>query len=180
MLGSQAKTIAAQEATIVGTVTDPSGAVIANVDLRIANEKTGSTRSLITNSVGQYVAADLPIGTYDLKTESPGFKVMESKGVVPNVNDRIRVDFQMELGPRSETATVESAAVSVQAESGEQSLLISGTQMSELSTNGRSIYTYITLTTGSANLIPAFQPPAADAANANVVFNGKAAPISTA
>ncbi|HXX16778.1 MAG TPA: carboxypeptidase-like regulatory domain-containing protein, partial [Candidatus Eremiobacteraceae bacterium] len=84
-----------QEATLVGTVTDPSGSVVPNVTITITNVKTGAIRSLTTNDVGQYVAPNLSIGTYDVKAEASGFKVEESHGVVLNVNDRIRVDFSM-------------------------------------------------------------------------------------
>ena len=162
----------AQEATIVGTVTDPSGSVVPNVSITVTNVKTGVTRTLTTNDVGQYVAPGLPIGTYDLKAEASGFKVEESKGVALNVNDRIRVDFQMKMGTKAETVSVESNAVTVQTDSSEISSLSSGTQMSELSTNGRSIYTYIILTPGANNLMPSFQAPTAVSANANVSFNG--------
>ena len=165
----------AQEATIVGTVTDPSGGVIANVAVTIINEQTSATRTIATNSVGQYVAPGLPIGSYDLKAEALGFKVVESKGVVLNNDDRVRVDFQMQLGTHSETAVVESIAVSIQADSGEQSSLVSGTQLSELSTNGRSIYTYAALTPGAASLMPSFQPPTPIGANNNLSFNGNRA-----
>jgi hypothetical protein len=162
----------AQEATIVGTVTDPSGWVIASVAVTIVNEQTGGSRTLATNSVGQYVAPALPIGTYDLKAEASGFKVVESKGVVLNNDDRVRVDFQMQLGTHSDTAVVESTTVSIQADSGEQSSLVSGTQMSELSTNGRSIYSYAALTPGAASLLAGFQPPSPIGANPNVSFDG--------
>jgi Carboxypeptidase regulatory-like domain len=162
----------AQEATIVGTVTDPSGSVVPNVTITITNAKTGAIRTLSTNDVGQYVAPGLPIGTYDLKAEASGFKLEESKGIVLNVNDRIRVDFQMKMGTKAETVSVESNAVQVQADSSEISSLSSGTQMSELSTNGRSIYTYVALTPGATNLMPAFQAPTSVGANANVSFNG--------
>jgi Carboxypeptidase regulatory-like domain len=163
---------AAQEATIVGTVTDPSGSVVPNVAVTITNVKTGAIRTLTTNDVGQFVAPGLPIGTYDLKAEASGFKVEESKGVVLNVNDRIRVDFQMKMGTKAETVSVESNAVAVQTDSSEVSSLSSGTQMSELSTNGRSIYTYIILTPGANALMPSFQNPMAVNANADVSFNG--------
>ncbi|HTZ48216.1 MAG TPA: carboxypeptidase regulatory-like domain-containing protein [Verrucomicrobiae bacterium] len=163
---------AAQEATIVGTVTDPSGSVVPNVTVTITNVKTGINRTLSTNDVGQYVAPGLPIGTYDLKAEASGFKVEESRGVTLNVNDRIRVDFQMKMGTKAETVSVESNAVAVQTDSSEISSLSSGTQMSELSTNGRSIYTYIILTPGANNLMPSFQNPMAVNANADVSFNG--------
>ena len=164
--------VTAQEATIVGTITDPNSGAIANVTVTITNAQTEARRTLITNGVGQYVAPGLPIGKYDLKAESSGFKVEQFKGVVLNVNDRIRVDFHMELGTMTDVVTVESSAISVQADTGEQSSLVSGTQISELSTNGRSIYTYILLTPGAANLMPDFQPPTSVGANSNVSFNG--------
>src|SRR5579863_3264179 len=101
----------AQEATIVGTVTDPGGGVIANVTITIASEQTGVARILSTNSVGQYVAPGIPIGTYDLTAEATGFKLVESKGVTLNTDDRVRVDFQLQLGTHSDTAVVESVPV---------------------------------------------------------------------
>ena len=164
--------VAAQEATVVGTVTDPSGSVVPNVTITITNVKTGALRSLTTNDVGQYVAPGLPIGTYNLKAESSGFKVEESTGVVLNVNDRVRIDFQMKMGTKAETVSVESNTIAVQTDSSEISSLSSGTQMSELSTNGRSIYTYVILTPGASNLMPSFQAPTSVGANANVSFNG--------
>jgi hypothetical protein len=162
----------AQEATIVGTVTDPSGAVIPNVGILVTNVDTGAVRTLATNDAGQYVVPGLLIGKYDLEAQASGFKAEEYKGVVLDVNDRIRVDFQMQLGQIADAIVVESNPVAVQADSGEQSSLVSGTQISELSTNGRSIYTYITLSPGAANLMPSFQPPTAVGGNSNVSFNG--------
>ena len=163
---------AAQEATIVGTVTDPAGSVVPNVAITVTNTGTGYVRTFTTNDAGQYVAPGLPIGKYDLKAESSGFKIEESKGVVLNVNDRTRVDFQMKMGTKSETVSVEANAIAVQADSSEQSNLISGTQISQLATNGRSIYTYVTLTTGASNLMPDFQAPTPVGANSGISFNG--------
>jgi hypothetical protein len=163
---------AAQEATIVGTVTDPAGSVVPNVTITVTNTGTGYVRTFTTNDVGQFVAPGLPIGKYDLKAESTGFKIEESKGVVLNVNDRTRVDFQMKMGTKSETVSVEASTIQVQADSSEQSNLISGTQISQLATNGRSIYTYVTLTTGASNLMPDFQAPTPVGANSGISFNG--------
>src|SRR5260370_30303266 len=59
----------AQNATIVGTVTDPSGSVIANVKITITHAETNLATTLTTNDAGQYVAVDLPIGHYNLKAE---------------------------------------------------------------------------------------------------------------
>jgi hypothetical protein len=164
--------VAAQEGTLLGTVTDISGAVIVSVTVTIADVQTGVVRTFTTNDAGQYVAPGLPIGTYNLKAEAKGFKVQESNGVVLNVNDRIRVDFQMTVGSMAEVVTVEANTVAVQTDSGEQSSLVSGTQMTELATNGRSIYTYIALSVGANNLMPSFQSPTSVGANANISFNG--------
>src|SRR5271167_2744814 len=163
---------AAQEAAIVGTVTDPSGGVVPKVAITITSVDTGHVRTVTTNDDGQFAAPGLPIGRYDLKAEAPGFKVEETKGIILNVNDRIRVDFQMKMGTKAETISVESNAITVQADTSEQSSLVSGTQISQLSTNGRSIYTYVTLTTGASNLMPDFQAPTPVGANSNISFNG--------
>jgi hypothetical protein len=165
---------AAQEATLVGTVTDPSGGVVPNVTVTGTNVETGRAHTTTSNDAGQFVLPGLPIGKYDLKAESAagGFKVEETKGIILNVNDRVRVDFQMKLGTKAETVSVESSEITVQSDSSEQSSLISGTQISQLATNGRSIYTYVTLTTGASNLMPDFQPPTPVGANSNISFNG--------
>jgi Carboxypeptidase regulatory-like domain len=162
-----------QEATMVGTVTDPSGSVVPNVTITITNTKTGAIRSMTTNDVGQYVAPNLPIGTYDVKAEASGFKVEESRGVVLNVNDRIRVDFSMKMGTKAETVSVESNAIQVQTDSGEQQSLVNGTQITELATNGRTIYSYIALTPGAANLTSDTQVPTPVSSSSNLSFNGE-------
>jgi hypothetical protein len=162
----------AQEGTIVGTVTDPSGAAVPNVTITITQVETGHERTFTTNDAGQYAAPSLPIGNYDLRATSTGFKVEVTKGIVLNVSDRIRVDFQMKLGTASETVSVEANAVAVQADSGEQSSLVSGQQISQLATNGRAIYQYIQLTTGASSLMTDSQLPVPVGSNSNLSFNG--------
>jgi len=162
----------AQEATIVGTVTDQSGALVPGVSISLTNVNTGVVRTAVTNGVGQYIAPGLQIGMYDLKAMSTAFKTEEFKGVSLNVNDRVRVDFQMKIGTIIDVDVVESNAINVQTDSGEQSSLVSGKQLSELATNGRSIYTYMVLTPGAAGVLPDFQPPSASGAIPVVSFNG--------
>ena len=165
-----------QEATIVGTVTDSSGAVVQNVKITITNAQTGAVRTLATNDVGQYVGPDLPIGKYDIKAEATGFKVQQTRGVMLNVNDRTRVDFQMEVGATVETVSVEANTLTVQTDSSEQSSLVTGTQITELATNGRTIYSYVSLTPGASNLNPDSQLPVpTGGASGNISFNGNRA-----
>ena len=120
--------LSAQEATIVGTVTDPTGGLVPRVTITIANTQTGAVRTSVTNNLGQYVASGLPIGTYDLSAESAGFGLGMSRGIILNVNARVRIDFQLKIGAEKENVVVESIPVAVQADSGEQSSLVSGTQ----------------------------------------------------
>ncbi len=162
----------AQDATIVGTVTDPSGSVIANAKITVANLETGLTRSITTNDSGQYVLPDLHIGHYDVKAEASGFKVAEQKGLVLNVGDRTRLDFQMQLGASQETVTVEANVVRVQADSGEVSNVIDGQQISQLAINGRGIYQLAALAPGASSEIDASAPNTPVGGSAGVEYNG--------
>ena len=162
----------AQEATIVGTVTDPSGAAVPSVTITITSLDTGISRTLKTSSEGQYVAPDLHIGHYTVRAEATGFKSVEQKGLVLTVGDRSRVDFKLTLGGASEQVTVEAAAIAVQSDNGEVSDLITGQQLSQLSTNGRSMYSLISLTPGASSGQGDFQIPTPVGGDANVSFNG--------
>ena len=144
---------AAQEASIVGTVTDPSGATVPGVQITTANLDTGVARTIPTNEAGQYVLADLHIGHYTVKAEAAGFKTGEQKNVVLQVGDRTRLDFQLQLGSATETVTVEANAVRVQTDSGEQSNVITGQQISQIAVSGRSMYQLAALTPGASSQI---------------------------
>jgi hypothetical protein len=160
-----------QDATIVGTVTDPSGASVPNVKIAVTNTETGLIHTVTTNDAGQYVIPDLKIGHYDAKAEASGFKVAEQKGVVLQVGDRQRLDFQMQMGAAQETVVVEANAVRVQTDTGEQSNVITGQQLENLAVNGRSIYQLAALTPGASSVINNYvnTPVGGDA---GVEFNG--------
>jgi hypothetical protein len=145
--------VMAQDATIVGTVTDPSGAAVPNVKITLTNLETGLAHTAVTSDAGQYVLPELKIGHYDAKAEAAGFKVAEQKGVVLQVGDRARIDFQMQLGGAQETVTVEANAIRVQADSGEQSNVITGQQISQIAVAGRSMYQLAALTPGASSAI---------------------------
>src|SRR5215467_1918920 len=161
----------AQEATMVGTVTDPTGSVIANAKITAKNAETGLERATSTNEAGQYVLPDIRIGHYDVKAEATGFKAAEQKGLVLQVGDRARVDFQMQVGGASETVTVEAAPIRVQTDTGEVSNVITDQQLAQISTNGRSIYVLAGLTAGaSSNITGLLNVPVGG--DSTVSFNG--------
>jgi hypothetical protein len=164
--------VSAQEGTIVGTVSDPSGSVIANAKITAKNAETGLAHTITTNEAGQYVLPDLHIGHYEVKVEAPGFKTAEQKGILLQVGDRARVDFQMQVGAASETITVEATAVRVQTDSGEVSSMITDQQLSQLAVNGRSIFQLAALAPGASSNITNYKdlPVGGDT---NVSFNGQ-------
>ena len=161
-----------QEATIVGTITDPSGSLLPNATITVTNIETGQTRTVATNASGGYVIPGLPVGHYSLKGEAAGFKTMEQNGIALNVGDRVRLDFRMQLGLVEEAITVEAAAAKIETESGEVSSVVTGPQVTQLATNGRSIYTLANLTPGSSSDQADFNPPTAVGGDSNVSFNG--------
>jgi hypothetical protein len=169
--------VMAQDATIVGTVTDPSGAAVPNVKITLTNLETGLVHTAVTSDSGQYVLPELKIGHYDAKAEAAGFKIAEQKGVVLQVGDRARIDFQMQLGGAQETVTVEANAIRVQSDSGEQSNVITGQQISQIAVAGRSMYQLAALTPGASSAIGAGGMSSGEVntpvgGDASVEFNG--------
>ena len=167
----------AQQATIVGTVSDASGAAVPNVKITITSKESGAVRDFQTNGDGQYVAPDLNIGHYSIRAEASGFKVSEKKDVVLQVGDRDRIDFQMQVGGTQETITVEADPVRVQTESGEQSNVITGQQISQLAVAGRSMYQLAALVPGASSQIGSGGMSAGEVntpvgGDASVEFNG--------
>jgi hypothetical protein len=162
----------AQQATVVGTVTDPSGAVIPETTVTATATSTGLSRSATTNASGQYVLPDLQVGTYDFKAAAGGFSTEDHNGVVLNVGDRVRIDFALKVGTASETVTVVIPTVKLQTESGEVSDVITGQQITQLESNGRSFYSLANLTPGAASLQVDFQVPTPMGGDSNVSFNG--------
>ena len=101
-----------------------------------------------------------------------GFKKAEQTDLVLAVGDRARVDFKMEIGTAQESVTVEASPVAVQSESGEISDVISGSQISQLATNGRSLYSLAIMTAGASSNMADYQSATPVGGDGNVSFNG--------
>ncbi len=91
---------------ILGTVTDSSGAVVANAKVTVTNVATNAFRTLITNSAGEYTAPDLDPGTYTVSAEAPGFKKTRSNSVILEVARDAQVNLRLQPGAVSETVEV--------------------------------------------------------------------------
>ena len=140
-------------ATISGVVSDASNAVVPNATVVIHSNATNlDIRTVTTESNGEYVAANLPAGTYTVTVKNPGFQTWISKNVVVNVAEKRTLDIQLSVGKVAETIEVSSSTQPVETTSSEQSQTITGTQVRELELNNRNFQQLVALQPGvSAN-----------------------------
>src|SRR4051812_29899536 len=135
-------------ASIRGTVTDSSSAVVPGANVTAKGEETGFTRSTVTNSEGVYSFSELPVGTYSVEVSISGFKSAVQQGILLNVADDRAVDVQLQTGALSETVTVEANSLGVKTIGGEVAGLVTGEQVRELPLNGRNFLQLGTLMPG--------------------------------
>ena len=134
---------------ISGTVTDKTGAAVANAEVVIVSVGENLTRNTTTNSDGAYVGSALPSGTYNIVVTAPGFQKYQAKGVVLPVAQKLRVDIVLTVGALSEEITVSGESVAqVETQSSDISSTITGKQVNELELNGRNFTQLVTLAPG--------------------------------
>ena len=102
--------------TITGTVTDPSGAVVAGARVTAENSATHNLLETVTTSTGNFTLAQVPVGAWDVAVEAPGFKRFTSLNNSVEVAQTIRVDPRLEVGASSETVSVQAEAVAIRTE----------------------------------------------------------------
>jgi hypothetical protein len=163
----------AQTATVLGTVTDPTGSVVPGATITITNTGTNAKRVLQTNSAGSYIAPELQIGPYSVRAEAAGFKAYARTGITLDSNDTVRVDAVLEVGQVSESVTVAADVIKVESDSAEVSDLISGAQVADLAINGRHMAALAILTPGASSDLPDLNLPVSVAGSTNISFNGQ-------
>jgi hypothetical protein len=163
---------AQENATINGTVTDASGAVVANAQLTLTNTATGQVRSEVSNSVGAYRFGNVGIGTYTLDATASGFQKYTKTGIVVNVAATLEEDLSFKVGSATQTVSVQAEALQTQTETSEVSTLISGEQVQELSTNGNNVTALAALGLGVSNNLPSFSGVDALTSANGISFNG--------
>ncbi len=100
--------LSAQEyrGSILGTVTDSSGGVVAGAKVTVTNEKSGTAVEAQTNADGRYVVPFLIPATYTVEVSAEGFKATSQKGVIVQIQDKINLRFKLEIGAQAETVEV--------------------------------------------------------------------------
>ena len=94
--------------TILGSVQDTTGAAVPGASVTIVNSETDLTRTVTTNSTGEYDVPSLPPGTYNISVEMKGFKKVSLSGVRLNVDQKARVDLKLEVGDLAESVQVQA------------------------------------------------------------------------
>jgi hypothetical protein len=157
----------------VGTVRDPSGGVIPDTGITVANPDKGFSRHVMSNGDGEFVIPRAPLGTYVITAEKIGFQKLVRTGVTLSAGDTLRVDLTLLIGSVSEQVTVSSEVAKLETESGALSDVVTGSQVTQLNLNARNFANLATLIPGAAALSTGFDPSSVGVlANATISFNG--------
>jgi Carboxypeptidase regulatory-like domain len=142
--------IAGVTASISGTVTDATGAVVVGATVTATNVATSVATTQTTNGQGFYSFQALPLGTYTLDVQQKGFKSYRQTGLVVDVNTALVIDVPLEVGAASEKVEVSSAALHVDTESTQMGEVITGKEMTDVPLVSRSYTDLLTLQPGVA------------------------------
>src|SRR5205814_940618 len=141
--------------SITGTVTDPSGAVLPNANVRVINVNTNVTLALKTNGAGVYVASNLIAGTYRVEAEAAGFKRTVADRITVDVGTTPKVDLALSVGQSSESVTVtENNAPILQTQQTDLGQTVDTSELQNLPieagtySSGRSPYSLLSLAAG--------------------------------
>jgi len=136
--------------TIVGTVRDPSGAVVQGAKVDVEDVDRGVQMTLSTNGEGEYVASPLRIGRYKVTVEKAGFKKAVSEVVQLDVQGRIAINIGLQVGQQTEEVLVTGAAPLLETETSELGQVVDQKRVSNLPLNGRNFAQLALLSTGTA------------------------------
>ena len=132
LLGSSTLHAQAVNGTIVGTVTDPSGAIVAKAQVTIVLTGQSTTHTSVTNESGNFAEPNLPSGTYAVSVVAPGFKKETRENIELLTNSTERVDIRLTTGSTTETVTVTTAPPLLQTDRADISTKIESGQIANL------------------------------------------------
>jgi Carboxypeptidase regulatory-like domain len=133
---------------ITGTVTDPSGAVMANVTVTASDKASGIERSTTTNSSGNYRFSLLPPGVYRVQFSAKGFKTAIAPPVTVTVTETTTVNLSMLLGQTQETVEVQSDVQLVQTESATLGTVVENRTLNQVPLTTRNYTQILTMSPG--------------------------------
>ena len=119
-------------ATLTGTLSDQSGAVVAGIEVHARHIDTGQILSMATTSTGNYSISQMPIGAYEIAVDAPGFKAYKREGISLAAAQVLRLDIELQVGAATDAITVTGQASMLETESGDIAHNITVSQMQDL------------------------------------------------
>ena len=156
LLFNSGSTLRAQEVTagFTGTVTDPSGAPVPDATVTAQDTLRGVPYTTKTNNVGVFDLPRLPVSTYDLSVEAKGFSTTVRRGITLEMNQKARVDFQLNLGAVTQAIEVTAAAPLLQTDTMEVGTVITNRINEDLPLATRNYIELTMLAPGTTNPNP--------------------------
>lgn len=151
--GANAMAQSAGNASVQGTITDSSGAVIPKAEVTLTNTEKGTTRTTVTDSSGLYSLPNVSVGPFSLKAMASGFGSYVRTGTL-EVGNNLEVNAVLPIGVSTQQVEVQSTGISVETETSNFKQVIDRQQISELPLNGRQA-TQLILVSGGAVSAPA-------------------------
>lgn len=141
-----------ERASIIGAVTDKSGAVMAGVQIAVTNEATNTSLNLTTDTAGTYSAVNLIPGSYTISASQTGFRRQVFRNYQLQVSQQARLDIAMDVGSVDQAIEVQAEAPLMQTENASVGQVISSQAVSSLPLNGRNFVQLAILAPGVSGL----------------------------
>jgi hypothetical protein len=154
VMGYSVRTASAQVlyGSIVGTLTDETGAVVPKATVTVTNTSTGLSRDVNTDDAGYYSIPNLPEGTYDLSVSATGFRPYTQKGINVPISAVTRINAIIQIGAVTEQVTVEAATAALQTTKSDVSVNLDPKAIENLPLTGYRNYQSL------INLVPGATP----------------------
>lgn len=133
---------------ILGSITDPSGAGVPNAEVEVTHVETGQRTHVRADSAGFYQAGYLRPGTYTVTVQATGFKRAVRDNIALKVEDRLRLDFQLEVGDAASAVTVTAEPPLIESEHASLGQIVTMRSVQELPMRGRNIFDLVGLSAG--------------------------------
>ena len=135
-------------ATLLGTVTDATGAAVPGASVQAKNTGTGATQTATSDTAGRFNIPDLGIGSYVVQASKAGFATVVHSGITLTVGAQSVVDFALTVGQQTQTITVQGEVSQVETTNATVGTFVSGQQIREMPLNGRNFEQLIQLAPG--------------------------------
>src|SRR6266567_3252934 len=141
-------------ASILGSVKDPSGAAVGGAAVTAKDQDRGTMWPTVANGEGIYALPRIPAGRYEIRVEAKGFRTSVQRDIQLEINQRLRLDFALEIGAVSQTLEVTGSGLLLQTENAQVGAVISGNSNVNLPLNGRNFAQLTLLSPGTTTVDP--------------------------